>query len=183
MRSLIHLNSRICLINSNINTWEMDDQMDKDEFSRRVLEAESSLYRVAKTILRRDEDCADAIQNGILHAFQKIDTLRNVRYFKTWLTRIVINECYQILRQEQRQIMSNGSEPTAQEMYTIEEESMVLQEFRRLPEQYRIPIELHDIEGYSVKEIGEMLSLTETNVRNRIFRGKKILRKILEGVI
>ena len=184
MRPLMHLNSRICLMNSNTNTWKMDDQMDKDEFSRRVLEAESSLYRVAKTILCRDEDCADAIQNGILHAFQKIDTLRDVRYFKTWLTRIVINECYQILRQEQRQIVNNGYEQTAgQEMYTIEDESIVLQEFRRLPEQYRIPIELHDIEGYSVKEIGEMLSLTETNVRNRIFRGKKRLRKILEGVI
>lgn len=158
--------------------------MNKDEFSRQVLEAEGSLYRVAKTILHRDEDCADAIQNGILKAFQSIDTLRNDRYFKTWLTRIVINECYQLIRHEQHQVPFEDYDRCGKaDSYAMEEESRVMSEFRMLPEKYRVPIELHDIEGYSAKEIGEMLSLSETNVRNRIFRGKKILRKRLEGVI
>ena len=78
--------------------------MKKENFSMQVLQAEDSLYRVAKSILHNDEDCADAIQNGILKAFQKLDTLKNDRYFKTWLTRIVINECYQIIRQAGRHV-------------------------------------------------------------------------------
>lgn len=56
--------------------------MNKDEFSRQVLAAEGSLYRVAKTILHNDEDCADAIQNGILKAYQKLDTLQNKKKLK-----------------------------------------------------------------------------------------------------
>ena len=158
--------------------------MNKEEFSRRVLEAESSLYRVAKTILRNDEDCADAIQSGILKAFQRLDTLREERYFKTWLTRIVINECYLIIRNsKQHTALEECQEYHVQGAYEMEEESGVMSELMKLDEKYRIPIVLHDIEGYTAREIGKMLALSETNVRNRIFRGKAILRKRLEGVI
>ena len=158
--------------------------MNKEDFSKRVLHAEDSLYRVAKSILHSDEDCADAIQNGILKAFQKLDTLRNDQYFKTWLTRIVINECYQIIRHAQRYVALEeypgwGAEAVSE----IEEESPVMSELMRLEENYRLPIVLHEIEGYSIREIGRILKLSETNVRNRIFRGKALLRKRLEGVI
>ena len=64
-----------------------------------------------------------------------------------------------------------------------EGESDVMIALFHLDEKYRIPIVLHEIEGYSVKEIGKILGLSETNVGNRIFRGKKMLRKQLEGVV
>ena len=72
--------------------------MTKEIFSAEVLKAEKSLYHIAKSILTNDEDCADAMQNAILHAYEKLHTLRKEAYFKTWLTRILINECYQIIR-------------------------------------------------------------------------------------
>ena len=75
--------------------------MNKEEFTQRILAAELSLYRVTKSILHNDDDCADAIQNAILKAWQKRYTLRKKDYFKTWLTRIVINECYQIIKESQ----------------------------------------------------------------------------------
>ena len=158
--------------------------MNKDDFCKQVLDAESSLYRVAKSILHSDEDCADAIQNGIMKAFQKLDTLQKDRYFKTWLTRIVINECYHIIRYTKKHMSLDdypGQNPES--VWTIEEESPVLSELMQLDEKYRVPIVLHEIEGYSVREIGKILNLTETNVRNRIFRGKAALRKKLEGVV
>lgn len=58
-----------------------------------------------------------------------------------------------------------------------------MSELMQLDEKYRIPIVLHEIEGYSAKEIGKILDLSETNVRNRLFRGKAVLREKLEGVI
>lgn len=156
--------------------------MNKDTFCEQVLAAEGSLYRVAKSILFSDEDCADAIQNGILKAFQKLDTLRNDKYFKTWLTRIVINECYRIARQAKRHVSLEECLGWEQEaIQESDEESMVMAELMALDEKYRIPIVLHEIEGYSAREIGQMLGLTETNVRNRIFRGKSVLRKRLKG--
>lgn len=158
--------------------------MNKEEFSRQVLAAESSLYRVAKSILHSDEDCADAIQNGILKAWKKLDTLRSDKYFKTWLTRIVINECYQLVRGAQK-CVSLEEYPgwDAGAVSQIEDESDVMVALVQLDEKYRVPIVLHEIEGYSVKEIGRIMGLSETNVRNRIFRGKQMLRKQLEGVV
>lgn len=158
--------------------------MNKEDFTRQVLNAQDSLYRVAKSILHSDEDCADAIQNGILKAFQKLNTLQNDRYFRTWLTRIVINECYQIIRQAKRNV-SLDEYPgwDEQAVRTEETESPVLCELMQLDEKYRIPIVLHEIEGYSVREIGKIMELSETNVRNRLFRGKAALRKKLEGEV
>lgn len=158
--------------------------MDKEYFSRQVLAAEASLYRVAKSILHNDEDCADAIQNGILKAYQKRADLRNMKYFKTWLTRIVINECYDIIRHEKKYV-SLDEYPgwDAEAVDNAEGESHVMLELMQLNERYRLPIVLHEIEGYSVREIGKLLGLSETNVRNRIFRGKAVLRKKLEGVL
>lgn len=156
--------------------------MNRDLFGERVMEAEGSLYRVAKSILRNDEDCADAIQNAILKAYERLDTLREERYFRTWLTRIVINECYGIIRQAKRYVSleeyRGWEEPRTAD---TEGESEVYAELMRLQEKYRLPIVLHEIEGYTAREIGEMMGLSETNVRNRLFRGKAVLRKRLEG--
>lgn len=158
--------------------------MNKEEFSRQVLAAESSLYRVAKSILHSDEDCADAIQNGILKAWKRRDTLRSDKYFKTWLTRIVINECYQLIRTAQKYVpLDEYPGWDADAVSQAEDESDVMLALVQLDEKYRIPIVLHEIEGYSVKEIGKILGLSETNVSNRIFRGKKMLRKQLEGEV
>lgn len=56
-----------------------------EQFVRQISDAEKSMYRVAKSILRNDEDCVDAMQEAILHAFDKMDTLKGEKYFKTWL--------------------------------------------------------------------------------------------------
>lgn len=160
--------------------------MNKEEFSNQVLAAEGSLYRVAKSILHNDEDCADAIQNGILKAYQKLDALQSEVHFKTWLTRIVINECYLLLRTAQKYVPLDqypGWDVEAVYDAEAEGESDVMIALVQLDEKYRIPLVMHEIEGYSVKEIGKILGLSETNVGNRIFRGKKKLRKQLEGAV
>lgn len=66
--------------------------MSKDEFTEQVLEIEKSLYCVSRSILSNDEDCKDAIQNTILKAYKNLGNLREDCYFKTWITRILINE-------------------------------------------------------------------------------------------
>ena len=71
--------------------------MTKEELGTLILNSERQLYSTAKTILINDQDCADAIQETIVKAFSKIGTLRNDKYAKTWLIRILINECYTLL--------------------------------------------------------------------------------------
>ena len=76
--------------------------MDREEFTRAVLEYENTLYRVAKSMLGSEADCADTAQNALLRAWERLHTLRDPAYFKTWLTRILINECRAVLRQRAR---------------------------------------------------------------------------------
>ena len=76
--------------------------MTREELGQLILSSEQQLYATAKTTLRNDQDCADAIQESIVKAFSKIHTLRKDCYAKTWLIRILINECHNIVRQDDR---------------------------------------------------------------------------------
>ncbi|WP_164684785.1 sigma factor [Brevibacillus reuszeri] len=59
---------------------------------------EQTLYRVSRSILKTEHECLDAVQEAVLNAFHSIHTLREPRFFKTWLIRIVTNICYRIAR-------------------------------------------------------------------------------------
>ena len=67
--------------------------MDEQEFSRRVMQSRDKLFRIAYTLLHNEQDCADALQEALLRAWQNLSRLREERYFDTWLVRILINEC------------------------------------------------------------------------------------------
>ena len=82
--------------------------MTKEELGTLILNSERQLYSTAKTILIKDQDCADAIQETIVKAFSKIGTLKNDKYAKTWLTRILINECYTLLRKSSKLVSLEG---------------------------------------------------------------------------
>ena len=82
-----------------------------------ILDSERQLYSTAKTILFNDQDCADAIQETIVKAFAKIETLRNDRYARTWLIRILINECYTFLRKSSRFVPLEGMRETTELPY------------------------------------------------------------------
>ena len=76
--------------------------MTREQLGALILDSERQLYSTAKTILYSDQDCADAIQDTIVKAFSKIQTLKNDKYARTWLIRILINECYTILRKSSK---------------------------------------------------------------------------------
>ena len=155
--------------------------MTKERFTSEVLAEEKSLYYVAKSILSRDEDCADAIQSAILSAYSRLDTLKEERYFKTWLTRILINESYTLLR-KRRDVLSYEDyfkETAGEETEHCPE---LWQEIAGLKEEYRIPVVLYYVEGYSMKEIAKMLNVTEGSIRTRLYRGRNQLRERLKGV-
>lgn len=155
--------------------------MNKEQFMTEVLAAEKSLYHIAKSMLRNDDDCADAIQNAVLHAFEKLHTLRNEQYFKTWLTRILINECNNIIRSRKEQIpyedYYEAHTWSPQENY-----SEVFQAIMELDDSYRIPFVLFHVEGFSIKEICRILKLSQSTVKTRLYRSRKLLKEKLMGV-
>ena len=153
--------------------------MDKEEFTRAVLEYESTLYRVAKSMLGSEADCADAAQNALLRAWEKQHTLRDTAYFKTWLTRILINECRAILRQRARYAPLEAE--IAEGEIAPEGGGELYEAVMGLDEKYRLPVVLHYIEGFKTAEIAAMLRLPEGTVKTRLRRAREILREELEG--
>lgn len=84
-------------------------------FEKLIQSHQLLMYRVSRTILTRDEDCADAMQEAIMKAFQHMHTLREPRYFKTWLIRILINECYNIQRKTKHIVSMNKLPETSKD--------------------------------------------------------------------
>ena len=60
------------------------------------------MYKVAKSILNNNEDIADAIQETILSCYKNIEKLKEIKYFKTWMTRILINKCNALLKKNKK---------------------------------------------------------------------------------
>lgn len=80
--------------------------MDDREFGERVRACAHRLHRIAYLILRNESDCEDAAQESLLRAWRGLYSLRDERYFETWLIRILINECKKILRARARRSAS-----------------------------------------------------------------------------
>lgn len=151
--------------------------MNKDFFVREIEAHGDMLYRVAYTILRNDDACRDALQDAALKAWEKRATLREERYFRTWITRILINACYDTQRKHGRIVyMENLPEFSAPP--PDPELGLALQ---ALPEKLRLPLTLFYSEGMSYAEIAHTLRLPIGTVRGRIHRAKGELRKELEA--
>lgn len=150
--------------------------MNKDEFTGQILELEKSLYYVSKSILCNDEDCKDAMQNAILKAYKNLGDLREDCYFKTWITRILINECYRIAGKNQRLV---PYEDYMEDLEETEGYSEVYIEIQNLEEKYRVPFVLHYVEGFSLQEIAGFLKTTEAGIKMRLLRARNILKRQL----
>ena len=149
--------------------------MEKDFFLREI-EAQSGLmYRVAYTILQNDDACRDAMQDTALKAWEKRETLREERYFRTWITRILINACYDQRRGQTRvspvEALPEATVPPPDPMLSIA--------LQKLPDKLRLPLVLCCAEGMAYAEVARALHLPEATVRGRIARAKERLRKEL----
>ena len=151
--------------------------MDREFFIREIEAHSGMLYRVAYTILRNDDACRDALQDTALRAWEKRFTLREDRYFRTWVTRILINACYDTQRKRRRVVLLEElPEPSV-----APPDPMLAMALEALPEKLRLPLVLCYSEGMSYEEIAQTLHLPTSTVRGRIHRAKAELRKELDA--
>lgn len=149
--------------------------MTREEFGAAVVAQTDCMYRVAYTLLRNDADCRDAMQEAALKAWEKRYTLKDERYFATWLIRILINACHDIQRRRSR-ILALEDLPEPSVPPPDPTLSMAL---ASLPEKLRLPLTLHEMEGMPYAEISRVLHIPQTTVVGRIHRAKLQLRKEL----
>ena len=150
-----------------------------DEIGKIILENMQSMYRVAFSILRTEEEISDAISNTVVIVFEKIRTLRKEEFFKTWLTRILINECYKIYNQNKKIVYlenCNQKNLSYDDTYVdFETRNLV----KKLDTDLREAVVLYYLEDFSVKEISKILKIPEGTVKSRLSRARKKLEKEL----
>lgn len=153
--------------------------MKKEQLGQLIIASEDTMYHVAKTLLCNDADCGDAIQEAVVKAFSNLHTLKQDSYAKTWLVRIVINECYAIMRREKKLVSIEDYRP--EDTGTQMGEYLDLYEaISRLPGEARLSVTLYYMEGYSIKEIAKLMETTESAVKNRLARARTKLKYMLE---
>ena len=152
--------------------------MKKEQLGELIIASEETMYRVAKSLLYNDADCADAIQEAIVKAFSKLHTLKEDTYAKTWLVKIVMNECYAIMRKEKRIISLDDYQMEDQEAEQ-EDYSELYEAIFKLPEPMKLCVTLYYLEGYSVKEVAQILDITESAVKNRLLKARAVLKESL----
>lgn len=152
-------------------------QKDPAAFEELIRLHMQSMYKTARAYLSSDEDVADAIQETILACYEKISTLKNNAYFKTWMIRILMRKCCDILRSKKIVDFSEESlqQPAMDKGFEKLEWKEVLS---LLDEKYRLTMVLYYVEGFRTGEIAQILDMNENTVRTRLKRGREELKNI-----
>ena len=81
---------------------EKANQMCPETFESLLVTVKTKMYKTAMAVLRNDDDACDAIQEALLSAYKSFDKLQNKEYFSTWIIRILLNKCYNIIQKNKK---------------------------------------------------------------------------------
>lgn len=153
---------------------------DRDAFIRLMESQKLSMSRVALAILHNEDDAADAIGETVLTVFSQLCTLREVRFFRTWLTRVLMCHCYDLLR-EQRRLVPMEDLPEEGAEFDRDQALDVRRSLAQLAENDRLVLTLFYMEGLKIREIAQMLGVKEGTVKTRLLRGRERFKKVYLG--
>lgn len=131
--------------------------------------------------LKNEDNVQDAIQNTILNAYLNIEKLRNTRYFKSWITRILINECNRIYRisKKDEKLLEKCSNNTVQSTSkTLDFDSII----EILDDSKRKIFELYYKDELTIKEISKKLNMSENTIKSELSRGRQKIRNSFKQV-
>ena len=159
-------------------------QGDKEAFLKLMDIHKPSMLRIAYGYLSQEADVADAMQDTILDAYEHLSSLKEPRYFKTWLIRILLNNCSHIYRKNQKYI--SLEEVTEDLPDDSQEVNTPLFKFRELlsyvSEENRLCFQLYFGEELTTREIADILHINENTIRSRMHREKmKLKTKLLQN--
>ena len=175
-----------------------DDAALRERFERDVLPLLPNLYAAALRMTRNPADAEDLVQDTYLRAFRGFSGFKEGTNLKAWLYRILTNSFINTYRKKQRQPQTVEGPDDLDEWYLFDKlggrnvelsaETEVLDKIpdeavkaalESLPENFRLPVLLADVEGFSYKEIAEIMDTPIGTVMSRLHRGRKALQKAL----
>jgi len=152
----------------------------KDIFGKRRLDF---MFRLACSILGRSDEAQDMMQDVAERILRRKEDLEDVRNMDSFLARAVRNACIDRIRRRRETTPKIPDVPDDRSTDRWSDRQLVHKALARLPERQRLAVHLKDIEGYSNKELADILETDETNVRTLLSRGRRALRDIIEKEI
>lgn len=152
----------------------------KEWFSGQVVRNQTALFRTARAILTNDQDAEDAVQEAILSAYARLETLRDPEKFKPWILHILTNKCYDLYRKSRPTVALSDVEGVLPASGTDRTEHIGLwQAVGQLPRDLRTVITLFYYEDLTIRQISGVLGISQAAVKTRLFRGREKLRSLL----
>lgn len=169
---------------------------DRAEFARLVEATSNHIFRLALKILRDPQDAEDVLQETYIKALRALPEFEGRSSLSTWLYRIAVNEALMLLRKRKITLVPVEEDPDEDEAVgslvltdwdALPEDKLLSAEARQeldtavmnLPDNLRVVFTLRDMEGMSIRETAELLSLSETAVKTRLLRARMRLRNQL----
>ena len=154
-----------------------------EAFERLVNSVKTKLYKTGMAILKNDDDACDAIQETLISAYKYYDTLKEEKYFATWITRILINKCYDIIKKNQKVSYLNKqveiNENTAYyDEYKID--SRLEKALNSIDSDLRTTTVLYYYDDFSIEEISDILNIPAGTVKSRLSRAREKLYNLLK---
>lgn len=132
------------------------------------------LYRISMMMLKNEQDVQDVVQETFIKYLQKAPLFRDKEHEKAWLLRVNINMCKDFLRFHKRNNYINIEDMEL--IVAVPEQVEILRQIMEIPEKYKTVLLLHYVEGYQIKEIADILKISEAAIKMRIQRGKVMLK-------
>ncbi len=158
-----------------------DSNSQRELYSRYSPKMLSVCYRFA----HNREDAEDMLQEGFIKVFSQIHTFQNKGAFEGWIRRIIVHTCINNLKKNKKfndsvdLIHATTMQVREESVPSIVQAKQVVECIRLLPIGYRTVLNLYAIEGYSHKEIAEVLDIEESTSRSQYTRAKQMLEDIL----
>jgi RNA polymerase sigma-70 factor (ECF subfamily) len=159
-----------------------------EAFGTLVERHERRVYNLALRMIGREEDARDAVQEAFLTAMRKLSTFRGEAAFTTWMHRVTVNACYDLLRKRRRAPLLEGHredgpsepEPASPDPSTSVDLSLdVRRALLEVPPDYRAAMILHDVQDLPYEEVATILGVPIGTVRSRIHRGRVALARAM----
>ena len=177
------------------------EQLSEAEIITRILKGEKSLYeiivrrfnpylyKIGRSYNYNHDDTQDLMQETYIDAYKSLASFEHRANFKTWLVRIMMNNCYRKkeklsfknelykdIDENVRPMFTPSQQQTENRILQRELKNVIEDALSRIPEDYRMTFSLREINGLSVAETATLLGITETNVKVRVNRAKHMLR-------
>ena len=138
------------------------------------------LYAAAFAVTKQAQDAEDVVQETFLAYYTTRKQFDSEEHIRAWLLRVAINKSKNILRTFWRRNRRRLTDEMEELTFDSPESENLFEAVMKLPDNYRAVVHLHYYEDYSVREIAQILSLSESNVKTRLSRARKQLRDTLK---